>query len=624
MNLLRNRKSNFSLHTVYLLILVVAVSRFAFPRWLTYDVLSILSWDVFGYYLYLPATFIHHDAALTDFSWLQQILDTYHPTNGFYQAYIGPAGDYVMKYPMGLAILYAPFFFFGHFFAVLAGFPADGFSLPYQVAVAMGCLLITFAGIWFLRKILLDFFSEEVTSLTMIVIVLGTNYFELTAFDGALVHNALFTFYTLIIWLTIRWHKHPTWSGSFWLGLLIGWAIIIRPTEIISALIPLLWGIWDWESLLKKWQLIRENIRKVVIIFLAIFLMGSFQMIYWKIYAGTWLYYSYEPNEKLEWIAPYLWQVLFSFKKGWLIYTPVMFFALVGFYRLGGKYKSVFYALFLFTVANIIVVAGWPTWWYGGSFGQRAMMQSYVVLAFPLAAWIGWLVRRTFWIRIPLMLVLLFFILLNLFQTWQYMHFLIEPTQMTRDYYWRMFGKTKTDNVAKGFLEGFKEKGWEAMGPEADYHRKALLSTGFEPGEPWISGIREDSIVHGGNAACRLDPKRDYFTLWNQKVVDVAPVQESWVRVTFWVYSPYLYTHNPGQFVITMTHQDTSYKYRSLKFQEEGWIPGKWQKVVYTYRIPYIEDRDDRLKIYFWRDHVAAPLYLDDITIELFEPKDEE
>ncbi len=620
---INNRHGKVSLYTVYFLAFVVVISRLTFPRWLTYDVLSILSWDVFGYYLYLPAIFIHHDLGISDFSWLQQILDAYHPTNGFYQAYMGPVGHYVMKYPMGLAIVYAPFFFVGHLFSWMLGFPADGFSLPYQLSVALGCLLITITGIWFLRKILLKFFSEGVTAFTMVLVVLGTNYFELTAYDGALVHNVLFTIYTLIIWFTIRWHEKPTWRISLLLGLLIGLAVIIRPTEIICALIPIFWGVYDKETLVKKWKLVADARIQVSGIILMALLVGSIQLIYWKVYAGSWLYYSYEPNEKLQWIAPWLWQVLFSFKKGWLIYTPMMVFALIGFFRLGSRYKPIFYAIFFFTVANILIVASWPTWWYGGSFGQRAVMQSYAVLSFPLAALVQWLLARKIWIKIPLFLVMLFFILLNLFQTWQYINFLIEPTLMTQEYYWRIFGKTKTDNVAKGFLEGYKEAGWEAMGPEKDYTRTELVKMGFEQGEQWIAGDREDSIVHAGNFSCKLDPTNKSFPVLNNRVLEFTRKQESWIRVTFWLYSPYLFRYNPGIFVITMKHQGANYKYRSLAFQEEGWIPRKWNKVVYTYRIPYLEDQDDRLQIYLWRDSPAI-LYIDDLTIELFEPKDEE
>jgi len=301
----------------------------------------------------------------------------------------------------------------------------------------------------------------------------------------------------------------------------------------------------------------------------------------------------------------------------------MMIFALIGFYRLGAKYKPLFLTMFLFTLINILIVASWPTWWYGGSFGQRAMMQSYAIMAFPLAALVEWLLTRKVWIKASLFLVLFFFILLNLFQTWQYMNFLIHPTLMTSGYYWRMFGKTKTDNVAKGFLEGYKEAGWEAMGPEEDYKRKVLFMTGFEADEPWISGVREDSILHVGSTSCRLDRNDVFFTILDRKIEDVTATPESWLRVTFWLYSPYIFKYNPGNFVITMNHQDTNYKYRFLNFEEEGWIPRKWIKVVYTYQIPYLEYATDRVLAYLWRNSPAT-LYIDDITVELFEPKDEE
>ena len=32
------------------------------------------------------------------------------------------------------------------------------------------------------------------------------------------------------------------------------------------------------------------------------------------------------------------------------------------------------------------MTAAWDIWWYGGSFGQRALIQAYPVLLFPIAA----------------------------------------------------------------------------------------------------------------------------------------------------------------------------------------------------------------------------------------------
>ena len=37
---------------------------------------NILSWDTFGYHLYLPATLIHHDPGVRDVTWVHEAIDT--------------------------------------------------------------------------------------------------------------------------------------------------------------------------------------------------------------------------------------------------------------------------------------------------------------------------------------------------------------------------------------------------------------------------------------------------------------------------------------------------------------------------------------------------------------------
>jgi hypothetical protein len=80
---------------------------------------NIISWDVFGYYLYLPFSFIYHDIELKNEQRILDIINTYHNTATFYQAMKLESGAYIMKYSMGLAVLYAPFFFIGHAIAGL-------------------------------------------------------------------------------------------------------------------------------------------------------------------------------------------------------------------------------------------------------------------------------------------------------------------------------------------------------------------------------------------------------------------------------------------------------------------------------------------------------------------------
>ena len=256
-------QQRISLAVFSLLSLSIIINRLLLPRFNTNDILSIISWDVFGYYLYLPAVFIHHDLGITNFQWVQDILNTYHPTIGFYQAYPGPEGDFIMKYPMGLAIMYSPFYFLGQVMVQFTSYSHDGFTLPYQLSIAIGGLVYTVTGLWFLRKILLHFFTDGVAAFTLLIIVAGTNYFQLTAFDGAMPHNYLFTLFALIMWFTIQWHARPGWKYAIFLGLSCGLATLIRPTAIIIALVPLFWGIWGSNALHEKISLVKKRLPQV-------------------------------------------------------------------------------------------------------------------------------------------------------------------------------------------------------------------------------------------------------------------------------------------------------------------------------------------------------------------------
>ena len=597
----------------------IITGRFLLPRWLTYDVLSILSWDVFGYYLYLPARFIYHDLGISDFSWLQQILDKYNPTIGFYQAYMGPAGHYVLKYPMGMAVLFTPFFFIAHWLAEPLGYATDGFSLPYQFSVAMGCLAYTVAGLWFLRKILIRFFPETVSAVVMILLVLGTNYFQLTAYDGAMVHNALFTVYTLIIWFTLKWHESPAWKYALPLGLSIGMAALIRPTEIISVLIPLCWGVWNRATLQKKWAVVAGRWRQVAGMILMILLTGSAQLLYWKAFAGSFIYYSYEQGEGLRFLAPYIMFVVFSWKKGWLIYAPLMAFPLAGFIFLWKQKRELFWAAFLFFAINLLIVSSWTTWWYGGSLGQRSMMQSYAVLALPLGAFIVGIQDQKRWLKLVFTLVALFCIWLNLFQTWQYMTWIIDPSRMTREYYWAVFGRTNVPASAKRLLEVVEDPGREYLEDGQEFTSRTLARHTFE-----YQGADEDphlsaTVVKNGSHSFRMDSTVEFSPGIKAPFKELDAADGSWIRISLFVYPTADLKDNPANLVVTMSGKTKNYKYKTLSLAGDSLRVGEWNLVTMDYEIPYVPDPEDLLAVYVW-NRGRQPVYIDDLVIELLEP----
>ncbi len=111
-----------------------------------------------------------------------------------------------------------------------------------------------------------------------------------------------------------------------------------------------------------------------------------------------------------------------------------MLLALIGFIILFRKQRDIFFTTLMFTLLNIYIVYSWDIWWYGGSLGSRAMIQSYAVLLFPLAAFVNWIWNNHF-IRTATLVVILFCIWLNLIQTYQaHAKGIFEAENMTRAY----------------------------------------------------------------------------------------------------------------------------------------------------------------------------------------------
>ena len=150
-------------------------------------------------------------------------------------------------------------------------------------------------------------------------------------------HAYLFALYALILYLTDNFYRadrrRELYAAA--IGILSGLAVITRPTEIICVLIPLLWGVKGMDSLKERFVFFLNNRRFAVIYILAAFIAAFPQLLYWKIYAGHWLFFSYHGEDKtFNFIKPHLFNVLISYRKGWLMYTPVMILSLLGFYQL--------------------------------------------------------------------------------------------------------------------------------------------------------------------------------------------------------------------------------------------------------------------------------------------------
>jgi hypothetical protein len=224
-------------------------------------------------------------------------------------------------------------------------------------------------------------------------------------------------------------------------GALLGFIALVRPTNILMFFILLLYGVKTWDDFKQRVGFFIRKFHLVLIMLAGFILVWMPQFLYWHEVTGQFLFYSYGPHGgKFYWGQPHILETLFSYKKGWFVYVPLMVFAMAGLVLIRKRVSDMFLPLVIIMVTMVYVQSSWWCWWFGGSFGMRAYVELTGILAFPLAASFESLLKnqRNF-VRIGSLSLVVFFIFLQQFQTFQYKRNLIHYNGMNKEVYWKSF-----------------------------------------------------------------------------------------------------------------------------------------------------------------------------------------
>ncbi len=590
-----------------------------------------LSWDTKGYYLYLPARFIYHDPQIKQIEWVSAIQEQYQTTATLYMLHPARDNAHIIKYSMGMAYLYAPFFFTAHGFALISEkWTADGFSLPYQIVISLGMYVYILIGLMFMFKVLCRLFERNTAMVTMLILLSGTNLFNQFAFNALLSHAPLFVLYSILIWFIIQFYSavnkaFHTGSGGMkvyngnrqtlatilirgaGLGLLCGLISLIRPTEAVCLLLFVFWGVRSGQDVYERWRLFLRNPLITIVFSLGFLLIWAPQFLYWKSLTGHWLHYSYNnPGEGLDFFSPHTLPFLFSFRKGWLIYTPLMGFALIGLWLMKRRLPGLIFPIGVFFILSLYLTSSWTTWWYaGGCFSSRAIVSVYPALAIALGCFIERVLHSHWRFRAPLMLIAAFLIFLNLFQTWQLQKGIITTETMTRAYYFRTFLKTSVDNQDRELL--MVQRPYTTV-------EHFVNHSGYQASVLFSEVYSSDSLclgmaLHGGH---QFSP------------VIAAPYHEltqkdhAWLRARARFYIPENYSGPDPLLVITFRHRGKNYKYRSTESHNLSLKKG-WNSISMDYITPEVRSKKDKLQAYVWH-RGQDTLYLESIEVLLYQP----
>lgn len=411
---------------------------------------GVIEWDIKSYYAYLPAVFIYHDLSLgfTD--------DDPEKFKGLVWPLTSPTGDRIIKVSMGMSVLYTPFFLAAHLVAQFTPWEADGYSRPYRFALTFSALFYIWLGLIYLTRVLRRYFADKVVALTLLAVVPGTNLLYYSTFEAPMSHAFSFALIAVFMWQTIRFYEAPSLERIAMAGALAGLITLIRPTNILVLLIFFLWDIRSVEQFKNRVLFFVHHFGWVILMAGIFVLVWVPQFIYWKSLTGTFFFFSYgAQSERFFFAEPQIFNILFSYKKGWLVYTPIMVLAFAGMIWMRRKLPGMMLPLLAFQLINIYILSSWWSWWFGGGFGLRAFIDSYALMAIPMACLMEYAFDGPRWRKAVLISLTVALIMLNLFQTWQYTKGMIHWENMNRKTYWMHFLRV---NPAPGYWDEIKKQ----------------------------------------------------------------------------------------------------------------------------------------------------------------------
>lgn len=574
-----------------------------------------ISWDVLGYYLYLPATFIHHDPTLKDISWLKKENEERKLAGTLYMVTQNDKGETMYFFLMGMALFYLPFFFMAGAFASIAGVPVDGFSAPYQYFLVIGGVIYTIIGLIYLRKILRRYFTETISSLVMLIIVFGTNYINHLTIKNLETVNVLFMLVTIVLWNTIKWHE--TFKGKYLMaiGSAITLMVLVKPSEVFIILLPLLWNVASWETLKIKLNPLWKN--KIYILFtIGICLIIVLpQMLYWHSKTGKFIFDSYKnPGIGLDLTSPHIINALFSFRKGWLLYTPVMTFALLGFYFLYKNNKSIFFASIVYFLVSFYIIASWTEWWYGAGFSLRPVIATYPILAICLGYFLMYIQSKTSAYKITFGAIVLFFIFLNQFQWWQYKNYILDPYRTTRAYYTAIFLKTKVTDADRELLRVYRDFSGGMVFKDKDKYQESLILT-----MDFNDSGNKGNMTEDGNNYFRLKEDQEFFPIFENPFNEITQKDHIWIKASMDIRFPKEFEGTPPCMVLSMDRKGGPYGYSATEIKPDSAL-NQWHKIEVMYLTPEIRSGKDRIKCYIWK-RGKSQFDIDNIKLEVYKKK---
>lgn len=542
----------------------------------------IITSDGLGHYDFLPRLFFEHHLQYT--------------AKDYLFASASENNTYVNRFFCGTAVLQLPFFLVGTAYAWFFGYDVNGFSPPFQYAIGLAAVFYALWGFYLLYLILVRFFNINRSNAlwTIVFASLGTNIIFYSLWFGSFSHAFSFFAITAFLYRLGATINKTTALNIFFLGLLLGLIIIIRPVNVVVVLLfPAF-----FHSSRDMLDCFMKKFRPVLFLIFVIGILccAFIQCWVWYMQTGHWFIWSYR-QEGFYFNNPQWLYGLFGFRRGLFVYCPLLILCVVGLWAgwKDNRWRTAWILVFLLVFSWIIL--SWWHWSYGDTFGLRPFNDVLAVFMILFALLIS---VFSSWKKIIFSMAFVF-TFFNLVFAWQFKQGITNISTMTRDKFFSLFLKTSPQyaNLYGGCndIPPYAPRGFKTL-------QKYVTHFDSLPG----------SVLHVKNQEfiCVLDkiyPIEEKHTrhLWIELSYKRKLLKPDGMKNVYFVFNATLSSDSSRTWFPT--------RVKEYPFEAAN----TWQTVKIRLWLPDAVDALNNMRTYLWnRD--KEEFYLDDYCLEVMVP----
>lgn len=528
--------------------------------------------DGFGYYMYLPHLFDEGSLYMTQ-EWAESVQDEYCRGCDVYQLAKRDNGNNIDIYHIGLSYVLLPSYVVGDVVARSSGYKSDGFSTPYHVMSILNRLFFIILGLIFFGKLLLLFVSDKIAALTILLIYLASNVYVTFVHQWDLPHLYLFTINSIFLYHFFKFCSFKKRRSLIYAAIFFGLTTSIRPTQVLIGIIPLIFLLKEYGNTKLFW--------KSILLFPLMSLLWNIpQILYWSIVGGE-LITANLHTEDIVLVDPNMIDFLFSYRKGWLLYSPMFLLLPLGLYKLYNINRTLFWASGSFIILYIYILSSWETWYYAHSFGSRVMVDIYPIIGLVIALYLNSISKK---IGAGLLIIFSFACLaLNFIQSAQMEKGYLHTERMSKEHYWYIFGRLDIPEYNESRLLIDRSHFWW-IGLQKKFpskHRKVY--------------IRE---IYNLGHSLKAEPTKD-LTIGRINILDLAKTDETMFEVHMTVKT----SNNKLSSLLRMEAVSHFNVYGWKHFEvSQGTSETEFVELIFIFNLPDVRHTNDEMQIYLDND----------------------